>query len=379
MIHNLCTGDKVHKYQKGIVIQFQGKRKVLSTSFINGGYREDIKNVFNYDENPGVGIACTMRGNTYKEHFLSICEELGLDTKTTAGISTAASMDNVAIVSEKFKELQVTAIVTGGIEVNGGRVGDPSSYYENNGKFESIAPGTINIILVINANMPSETMVRALVTCTEAKTAAIQELMEGSKYSRGIATGSGTDGTIIISNSQSKLEVLFAGKHAKLGELIGIAVKKAVKKALFLQSGLCAKKQHSMLRRFKRFKVNEQTIWEKYNGLLEKGFYGKEYTALSKADFINNLESIDTMDEIVTLSCLYTHLLDELDWNLLSIKEVVYEGNIILERIKNKFNVSYVEGGLNIDNCKDVDGTINNMINEICTLMAIISGGNNHE
>src|SRR3712207_8562972 len=44
-----------------------------------------------------------------------------------------------------------------------------------------------------------------------------------------------TDGTIIISNSQSKLEVLFAGKHAKLGELIGIAAKKAVKKALFLQ------------------------------------------------------------------------------------------------------------------------------------------------
>ena len=48
-------------------------------------------------------------------------------------------------------------------------------------------------------------------TCTEAKTAAIQELLEGSKYSNGIATGSGTDQTIIIANSASELYMEGAG------------------------------------------------------------------------------------------------------------------------------------------------------------------------
>ncbi|MCU6396733.1 adenosylcobinamide amidohydrolase, partial [Enterobacter quasiroggenkampii] len=105
---------------------------------------------------------------------------------------------------------------------------------------------------------------RALVTCTEAKTAALQELMAGSNYSRGIATGSGTDGTIIVCNSKSKIKLTNAGKHSKLGELIGVAVKKAVKEALFLQTGLCAESQHSMLKRVKRFGIDENRILNKY-------------------------------------------------------------------------------------------------------------------
>ena len=53
-------------------------------------------------------------------------------------------------------------------------------------------------MLLLDCDMPEGVMARALVTCTEAKTAAIQELLEGSKYSNGIATGSGTDQTIIM-------------------------------------------------------------------------------------------------------------------------------------------------------------------------------------
>ena len=74
----------------------------------------------------------------------------------------------------------MTAIITAGIEVNGGRAGDPASYFQESGKIERIG-GTINTILLIGADLPERTMVRALITSTEAKTAALQELMAQSR------------------------------------------------------------------------------------------------------------------------------------------------------------------------------------------------------
>ena len=151
----------------------------------------------------------------------NIGSAVGLDTPESIRL-VLASMDNVAIRSLTYEELTVTAIVTGGIETNGGRVGDPSDYYKPLEKPYKL--GTINIILLLDSDMPAGTLTRALVTCTEAKTAAIQELMAGSNYSTGIATGSGTDQTIIVANTTSELYLEGSGKHSKMGELIGKVV-----------------------------------------------------------------------------------------------------------------------------------------------------------
>lgn len=369
MIYKLSTGDEVHRYKKSIVIPFKGERKVLSTSPINGAYREDLKAVFNHDSNPGAGMKCELKAPTYEEHMFLIAEELGLEAEKTAGISTAASMENVSIKTESYRDITVTAIVTGGIEVNGGRVGDPASVYEVDGKFESTNEGTINIILVIDADLSPRAITRALVTCTEGKTAAIQELLEGSKYSRGIATGSGTDGTIIVSNKESPLKLTNAGKHSKLGELIGFTVKEAVKEALFLQTGLCPKSQHSALRRTKRFGVDEDTIWNKYISI-----FSEDEKILMKAEFINNLHTIDTRDEIVTLTSLYVHLLDQLDWELLSKKEVALEGEKLLERILSIFNMDFPDI-LNIKNLTKLsdENVIEEMVDKLIAVMAMAS------
>lgn len=37
-------------------------------------------------------------------------------------------MKNMSVTIEKYGDLSVTALITGGIETNGGRVGDPASY-----------------------------------------------------------------------------------------------------------------------------------------------------------------------------------------------------------------------------------------------------------
>lgn len=41
-IYTLPTGDPVHRYSKCIVVPFTGKRRVLSTCPLNGGYQEDL-------------------------------------------------------------------------------------------------------------------------------------------------------------------------------------------------------------------------------------------------------------------------------------------------------------------------------------------------
>lgn len=266
MSEYLCTlsaGDQVYFYDKSIVIYFQGKRKVLSTSLYNGGYHEDYVAVYNYDAKQGAGMPCEMLADTYVEHMKLISKRLSLDPDRVSGMGTAASMENVAMVSQSFKELTVTALVTGGIETNGGRVGDPADFYRPLEKPDKF--GTINIMLYIDCDLPPGTIARALVTCTEAKTAAIQELLEGSKYSNGLATGSGTDTTIIVANSESNLYLEGAGKHSKLGELIGKAVKKAVKEALEKQSGLNPKRQHDVFRRLRRFGVLPGTMWNDFS------------------------------------------------------------------------------------------------------------------
>lgn len=319
-IYTLSSKDEVHRYKKSIVVEFAGRRKVLSTAPLNGGYQTELTGVFNNDGNPGAGMSCVMRAPTYEEHMAIIAkEDLGLDPRTVCGIGTAASMDNVSIQSETYDDFTVTAIVTGGIEVNGGRVGDPASWHEKQGKTVDTKLGTINIILFIDADLTEGALTRAVVTCTEAKTAAIQELLAPSRYSMGLATGSGTDGTILISNAESDVKLTNAGKHSKLGEYIGRTVKAAVKEALNLQSGLCPDYQHHVIRRMDRFGMTEDRLWMDYS--VNQGQAG-----LSRLAFTHYFHEMAREKVLVTYTSLYAHLLDQLSWGLLDEEEAAMAG-----------------------------------------------------
>lgn len=324
-IYQLSSGDEVHHYKKSLVVCFKGPRKVLSTGPNNGGYRTDLEAVFNNDSNPGSGMACTLQAETYEAHMdLLAAEDLGLDPEHCTGLSTAASMDNVSIQTMAYEDFSVTAIVTGGIRTNAGRIGDPAVWHEKAGISHAVKPGTINIILYIDANLSGGALARALVSCTEAKTAALQELLAPSRYSRGLATGSGTDGTIIVSNAQSETYLTNAGKHCKLGEYIGKTVKKAVKEALERQNGFCPEYQHNIMNRMDRFDVTEDSLWLEYQSK-------NETSGHSRAEFADVLDHLKTEDTLVTYTSLYAHLLDQLDWELISPREAWEAGKEMLK------------------------------------------------
>lgn len=331
MSEHLCTlstGDEVYFYDKSIVIYFKGKRKVLSTSVYNGGYHEDFQAVYNYDAKVGSGMPCEVLADTYVEHMKLISERLAVNPAKVSGMGTAASMENAAIETLTYKDLTVTAIVTGGIETNGGRVGDPADFYRPLEKPDKF--GTINIMLVLDCDLPPGSLTRALVTCTEAKVAAIQELLEGSKYSNGISTGSGTDTTIIVANSDSNLYLEGAGKHSKLGELIGRTVKNAVKEALNRQSGLNPKRQHDVFRRLKRFGVLPSEMWVLFKN------NNKDYV---KPEFLVTAEKLASEEDMLCFTSLYIHLLDQMLWKLISVQEMQKFGQVILNNIADVYNI----------------------------------------
>ena len=333
-LHILTTGDPVvwRPANRSIAVEFAGPRKVLSTSLLNGGYREDLTGVFNHNCGPDNGSMCELRAHTYLEHLRLVAQDAGLDPARATGMGTAADMANVAIAARCFRELNVAAIVTGGVEGNGGRAGDLATHYQPGEKTAQHKPGTINILLVVDADLPPGTMTRALVTCTEAKTAALQELMAGSLYSTGLATGSGTDQSIVVANPESPLYFEGAGKHNKLGELIGQTVKQAVTEALEKQSGLSPAMQHDMLRRFKRYGVSEETLWRQYATAVHNRALGRE-------EFGDVVRRLAQDSQVVARSSLYVHLLDQLQWNLLQPDEIVTMADELLDGVAEQYGV----------------------------------------
>jgi len=192
------SGEKVYRNEDSIVVILPKNRNCLITSYVNGGYSEDLEAVFNHQPKPTEGCRSEdMEGGSVEAYIRIHAARLRLNPEKVAAMMTAAKMKNAAVATRSFRTLEVTAVVTAGIEVNGGRAGDPATWHEENGKSVYVG-GTINTIILINSRLPAHALTRVVMTATEAKTVAIQQLMAPSKYSTGLATGSGTDQICII-------------------------------------------------------------------------------------------------------------------------------------------------------------------------------------
>jgi hypothetical protein len=144
--------------------------------------------------------------------------------------------------------MTVIALVTAGVESNARRMSrDTGDWYE---------PGTINIILLTNTQLSPRAMTRALITATEAKTAALQDLdIRSSVAPHHSATGTGTDNIIVVQGTG--LPIDNAGGHSKMGELIAGAVHAGVQAAVFKQNGITLNRP--VLRRIEERGVE---VWE---------------------------------------------------------------------------------------------------------------------
>jgi len=241
--------DQNGHWEKTLIVRFPQNRRILST---NDGVL-NIKAVANHSAHPQLWNCIDETAKTghkvgAKVYMQNIrkrtAHNCGLGIENLAMMGTSADMDNLAVVIKTHSPFVVTALVTAGAKGNAVRTGvDEGIYVEAHPSSGTPAtskepkPGTINIILLTNARVTDGGMVRAVITATEAKTAALEDLHVPSTYTKNAqATGTGTDGMIIVSGLSDPL-VTYPGGHSLIGGLIGKAVYEAVVEALGKQNG----------------------------------------------------------------------------------------------------------------------------------------------
>jgi len=214
-----------------LLVSFGEKRRVISTW---DGYREVrfVANVYT----PLALSKITMKNyEAFQNDFPSA---LGISSEEISFLSTGVDMDNAAVCEKSYEELKVCCLATAGAKGNALRTGvDVASYVERAGRFAG-AVGTINVIVLTNATLSDGAMARAIITATEAKTAALQDLdVRSTSTPQNQATGTGTDNVIVVSGKGMRKPLLLTSGHTKMGELIGFTTKLAVAEALKKHDG----------------------------------------------------------------------------------------------------------------------------------------------
>lgn len=313
LIFKNSTGDRAYIYENSIVVEFGVCRNGISTSELNGGYKKNFKTAFNhYLSQENIDF---LENHSIKDYLIRQSGILGVDPKFTTGLLTSAQMENACVVTKQYRNLEVSAITTAGVRVNASRAGDSASYYEENGDFQ-FDVGTINVIILTNVCLEPGTLANGLVTATEAKTVALSNLRIPSQFSNGFATGTGTDGIAIFSNSESDNILSNAGKHSKLGELMAKCVIESISEAIKRQVWITKESQCSVLARLRRYDLD---INEFYKNITDK------------EEFIRLLQAVARKQENVAITTSILHLIDEVENNLLDKKIAYNLADSILE------------------------------------------------
>ena len=246
-----------------LIAELQGTHLVLSTSARNGGQVRGVRFLANHQ-------SCEATNHTARQSAIkalgqegyhdSVCGEMGFPAGEVALMGTAANMNYAAIVTREDRGLEVTAVVTGGVQGNAACAGDPAGWREGDQGWEKV-DGTINMMLLVNHPLTEAAIARSVVTMTEAKTTALQRLSVRSLYSSDPATGTGTDQFAIAAPENGKHQLTSASPHVKLGELIGCAVRDATLEALRWQNGLEPSYTRSIFTALGRFGLREETFF----------------------------------------------------------------------------------------------------------------------
>ncbi|MGA2402854.1 MAG: adenosylcobinamide amidohydrolase [Syntrophobacteraceae bacterium] len=226
---------------KTLIVEFTEPMRVISTL---EGERKGITVVGNhYFPPPCWSIEYRLGFEKWRKHAF---KTIGKTQDRCCLLFTGADMRNLSVQKAQFKDMTVYALVTAGVEDNAMRMSvDEGMFYE---------PGTVNIILLTNMKLSQRAMARAVITATEAKTAALQDLDVRSSYSSGKsqATGTGTDEVLVVEGRGTAVDN--AGGHCKLGELIARAVYDGVKEAVRQQNGISTRR--GVFRRLRERHIN---------------------------------------------------------------------------------------------------------------------------
>ena len=211
-IHSLRLLDGVvlSKTAQYVHLAFGEPRRALSSAVFNGGLCW-ASHWLNYK----VPLNCPLEVEEPMVTLENYTRNKGWQGDSV-GMMTAASMNSLRIHSSEIEGENIVVLSTTGI-ANALRAGDSANYALHQEVVREV--GTINTAIITSATLSDAAMVETHMISTEAKAAVFQQFNIKSTVSEGIATGTGTDSTLVVSGLRSTA-VRFAGKHTQFAEQV---------------------------------------------------------------------------------------------------------------------------------------------------------------
>lgn len=205
-------------------ISFEKERFSLSTAIFGGGFKK-INHAVNQKLTVFYPSPEKFPGGSVSEYLRLSLIDHGYAPEKSSSLLTAAKMEWHSHKTFCCHDLLLDAVTTGGVEKTAARAGSAPLYEESSGKFAPV--GTINIIITVNGSLPEWTMVRSLISITEGKTAALQDLGIADVNTGAVATGTCTDGVTLICDPNGPVYT-DAGTFSVLGALLAQAAYQTV-------------------------------------------------------------------------------------------------------------------------------------------------------
>ena len=198
---------------------------VLSSAVVGGGFgaAREILNVHVDDK---------YDGERPDEDLAAVAEELGAE-RPFVGLMTAAWTEFARCAVEQFGALTVAAVVSVGLSNTSSAgvtppIGLPEEGPEVQATGAAPAPGTINVVLLVDGALTPAAMVNAVITATEAKTMTLAawdvKTPEGDD-----ASGTSTD-TVVVACTGRGEDLSYAGPATPVGWLAARAVRAAMRR-----------------------------------------------------------------------------------------------------------------------------------------------------
>ncbi|MDP1713221.1 MAG: adenosylcobinamide amidohydrolase [Anaerolineales bacterium] len=184
------------------------------TSSITGGGILPTRYILNMHVNKNYNC------NSPAEDLASFARRRGIN-EPFHGFITAVYLNKTRSITLREQGITVTALLTAGVSnATSAGISEPASF----------TPGTINIILLVDANLTPAALVNAVITATEAKTASLQE--KNIRTPDGLlTTGTSTDAICIACTGRGE-PTDYAGSATVVGWLMARAVRECLHEAL---------------------------------------------------------------------------------------------------------------------------------------------------
>jgi len=206
-------GISISQTPEVIHVRSESPLNVLSSAIVGSGFRR-VSHILN------AHVDKNYSAPNPKADLRALARRCGVDGPFV-GLLTAVYLRKARLAYFESDGLSVGALITAGVG-NAASAGITKPYLYQ--------AGTINIILLLDANLTRSAMLNAFITTTEAKTAVIQSRNIRTP-DNDLATGTSTDTITIAATGKGKLQN-YAGSVTTLGWLIARAVRQALSESL---------------------------------------------------------------------------------------------------------------------------------------------------